>query len=111
MSATPLPSRRLSFGMAASVPLSMTGALTLGSQSASAATTSPSVMAYFTQPPRNLGTDYGLHLAVSTDALQWMPLNQNNPVVTPTAGGGGLRDPVILPKQDGTYVVVATNLK
>lgn len=85
MSATPLPSRRLFLGMAAAVPLSTTGVLTLGSRSASAATTSPFVMAYFTQSPRNLGTDYGLHLAVSTDALQWMPLNQNNPVVTPTA--------------------------
>ncbi|MCU7820162.1 glycoside hydrolase family 43 protein [Kitasatospora sp. DSM 101779] len=111
MSALPLPSRRLFLGMAAAVPLSTTGVLTLGSRAASAATTSPFVMAYFTQSPRNLGTDYGLHLAVSTDALQWMPLNQNNPVVTPTAGDGGLRDPFILPKQDGTYVVMATNLK
>jgi hypothetical protein len=111
MSATPLPSRRLFLGMAAAVPLSMTGALTLGSRSASAATGSPFVMGYFTQSPRNLGTDYGQHLAVSTDALQWMPLNQNNPVVTPTGGDGGLRDPFILPKQDGTYVVMATNLK
>ncbi|SPF02111.1 glycoside hydrolase family 43 protein [Streptomyces sp. MA5143a] len=111
MSATPLPSRRLFLGMAAAVPLSTTGVLSLGSQSAIAATTSPFVMAYFTQSPRNLGTDYGLHLAVSTDALQWMPLNQNNPVVTPTAGDGGLRDPFILPKQDGTFVVMATNLK
>lgn len=105
------PSRRLFLGMAAAVPLSTTGVLTLGSGSASAATASPYVMAYFTQSPRNLGTDYGLHLAVSTDALQWMPLNQNNPVVTPTAGDLGLRDPFILPKQDGTYVVMATNLK
>lgn len=111
MSATPLLSRRLFLGMAAAVPLASTGVLTLGSRSASAATTSPFVMAYFTQSPRNLGTDYGLHLAVSTDALQWMPLNQNNPVVTPTAGDGGLRDPFILPKQDGTFVVMATNLK
>jgi len=78
MSATPRPSRRLFLGMTAAVPLSMTGALTLGSQSASAATASAFVMAYFTQSPRNLGTDYGLHLAVSTDALQWMPLNQSN---------------------------------
>ncbi|MFM9683054.1 alpha-L-arabinofuranosidase, partial [Streptomyces brasiliscabiei] len=43
--------------------------------------------------------------------LQWMPLNQNNPVVTPTGGTGGLRDPFILPKQDGTFVVMATDLK
>ncbi|WP_330293453.1 glycoside hydrolase family 43 protein [Streptomyces sp. NBC_00576] len=110
-SATPLPSRRLFLGMAATVPLSMTGALTIGSQSAAAATGSPFVMGYFTASPNGLGADYGLHLAVSTDALQWMPLNQNNPVVTPTRGTGGLRDPFILPKQDGTFVVMATDLK
>jgi len=41
MSATPLPSRRLFLGMAATVPLSMTGALAVAGQSASAATGSP----------------------------------------------------------------------
>ncbi|WP_329126279.1 glycoside hydrolase family 43 protein [Streptomyces sp. NBC_01465] len=111
MSATPLPSRRLFLGMAAAMPLSVTGASTIGSQSAAAATGSPFVMGYFTESRNGLGTDYGLHLAVSTDALQWMPLNQNSPVVTPTGGTGGLRDPFILPKQDGTYVVMATDLK
>ncbi len=69
------------------------------------------VMGYFTESPNGLGDDYGLHLAVSTDSLQWMPLNQNNPVVTPTGGTGGLRDPFILRKQDGTFVVLATDLK
>jgi hypothetical protein len=111
MSAAPLPSRRLFLGIAAAVPLSMTGALTISSQSASAATGFPFVMGYFTESRRGLGTNYGLHLAVSTDGLQWMPLNQNNPVVTPTGGDGGLRDPFILPKQDGTFVVMATDLK
>ncbi|MCX5421720.1 glycoside hydrolase family 43 protein [Streptomyces sp. NBC_00078] len=111
MSATPVPSRRLFLGMAAAVPLSMTGALTIGSQSAGAATGSPFVMCYFTESRAGLGTNYGLHLAVSTDALQWMPLNQNNPVATPTGGEGGLRDPFILTKQDGTFVVMATDLK
>ncbi|OIK00492.1 hypothetical protein BIV25_08555 [Streptomyces sp. MUSC 14] len=56
-------------------------------------------------------TDYGLHLAVSQDALEWTPLNQNDPVVTPTEGGLGLRDPFVLRRQDGTFVVLATGLK
>ncbi|MFI1105180.1 AbfB domain-containing protein [Streptomyces melanogenes] len=111
MSATPLPSRRLFLGMAAAVPLSLTGALTVASRSARAASQSPFVMGYFTESRRGLGTHYGLHLAVSTDGLQWMPLNQNQPVVTPTGGDGGLRDPFILPKRDGTFVVLATDLK
>ncbi|MFH0174137.1 glycoside hydrolase family 43 protein [Streptomyces cacaoi] len=104
---TPHPSRRLVLGAAASVPL----ALTLGVPSAHAAD-SAYVMGYFTESTSlGAGTDYGLHLAVSTDGLQWMPLNQNNPVVTPTEGALGLRDPFILRKQDGTYVVIATDLK
>ncbi|MFC9290274.1 glycoside hydrolase family 43 protein, partial [Streptomyces sp. NPDC057052] len=69
-------------------------------------------MCYFTESTTlGEGTDYGLHLAVSTDALNWMPLNQNNPVVTPTEGALGLRDPFVLRKQDGTFVVLATDLK
>ncbi|MDX3243921.1 glycoside hydrolase family 43 protein [Streptomyces sp. ME18-1-4] len=104
-------SRRHFLGMAAATPLAMTGALALGAGTAYAAD-SAYVMCYFTEST-NLGdgTDYGLHLAVSPDGLNWTPLNQNNPVVTPTAGDLGLRDPFILRKQDGTFVVIATDLK
>ncbi|ATE53557.1 glycoside hydrolase family 43 protein [Actinosynnema pretiosum] len=68
------------------------------------------VMGYFTESPGMTGANYGLHLAVSGDGLNWTPLNQNNPVVTPAAGTKGLRDPFILRKQDGTFVVIATDL-
>ncbi|MDQ7909782.1 glycoside hydrolase family 43 protein [Phytohabitans sp. ZYX-F-186] len=80
-----------------------------GSTAASAANTAY-VFAYFTETPNMSGANYGLHLAVSRDGLNWSPLNQNNPVVTPTAGTRGLRDPFILRKQDGTFVVLATDL-
>ncbi|MFJ7995672.1 glycoside hydrolase family 43 protein [Streptomyces sp. NPDC096310] len=110
MSASPHPSRRLFLGMAAATPLAAAGALTLGAGTAHAAD-SAYVMCYFTESPSGNGTDYGLHLAVSTDSLNWIPLNQNNPVVTPTAGALGLRDPFILRKRDGTFVVIATDLK
>jgi hypothetical protein len=79
--------------------------------SAAAATYSAYVMGYFKESPNQSGDSYALHLAVSSDGLSWMPLNQNNPVATPTAGMQGLRDPYILRKQDGTFVVVATDLK
>ncbi|TDV57322.1 glycoside hydrolase family 43 protein [Actinophytocola oryzae] len=69
------------------------------------------LMTYFTESPQMVGADYGLHLAVSRDGLNWTPLNQNNPVVTPTAGELGLRDPFVLRKQDGTFVVLATDLR
>ncbi|MEU1011679.1 glycoside hydrolase family 43 protein [Streptomyces sp. NPDC005890] len=109
---TPGPhfSRRSFLGMAAATPLAATGVLGTGAGTAHAAGTAYA-MAYFTESPNGTGTDYGLHLAVSTDSLNWMPLNQNNPVVTPTEGALGLRDPFILRKQDGTFVVLATDLK
>ncbi|AXG78328.1 glycoside hydrolase family 43 protein [Streptomyces paludis] len=104
------PSRRAVLGAAAAVPLAMAGVLSVGAGAAYAAD-SAYVMGYFTESPNGLGDDYGLHLAVSTDGLQWMPLNQNNPVVVPTAGAAGLRDPFIMRRQDGTFIVIATDLK
>ncbi|WP_053731548.1 glycoside hydrolase family 43 protein [Nocardia sp. NRRL S-836] len=67
-------------------------------------------MGYFTESPGKVADRYALHLAVSTDGLNWMPLNQGNPVTTPTAGTGGLRDPFIMRKQNGGFVVLATDL-
>ncbi|MDT0485952.1 MULTISPECIES: glycoside hydrolase family 43 protein [Streptomyces] len=107
MSANPQLSRRTLLGMTAAVPL----ALTLGAGTAHAAD-SAYAMVYFTETNnRGSGTDYNLHLAVSPDGLEWTPLNQNNPVATPTEGALGLRDPFVLRKQDGTFVVLATDLK
>lgn len=80
-------------------------------QPASAATYSAYAMGYFKESPDQSGDSYALHLAVSSDGLNWTPLNQNNPVATPTAGMQGLRDPYLLRKQDGTFVVLATDLK
>ncbi|MFE2023333.1 glycoside hydrolase family 43 protein [Streptomyces sp. NPDC059499] len=110
-SSRPRPLSRRSFlGVSAATSVALAADLSLGARTAHAAD-SAYVMGYFTESPLNNGNDYGLHLAVSTDSLNWMPLNQNAPVVTPTAGAGGLRDPFILRKQDGTFVVLATDLK
>ncbi|AGL17323.1 glycoside hydrolase family 43 protein [Actinoplanes sp. N902-109] len=86
------------------------GALLLPRAAQAAATYSGYAMAYFTESPTMAGAGYSLHLAVSSDGLNWTPLNQNNPVATPTLGSKGLRDPFILRKQDGTFVVLATDL-
>ncbi|MGP4115053.1 glycoside hydrolase family 43 protein [Streptomyces sp. 4N509B] len=69
------------------------------------------LMSYFTESPNFDGADYGLHLAVSRDGLNWTPLNQNNPVATPTEGTRGLRDPFVFRTNDGTFVVLATDLR
>lgn len=97
---------------AAGVLVGMTGAATAqAAQAAPAAANTAYAMTYFTESPQMAGADYGLHLAVSRDGLNWTPLNQNNPVATPTAGELGLRDPFVFRKQDGTFVVLATDLK
>ncbi|WDZ82924.1 glycoside hydrolase family 43 protein [Micromonospora cathayae] len=105
-----LSRRAFTLGMVASAGLTASG-LALRPGPASAATYTAYVMTYFTESPNFQGADYGLHVAVSRDGLNWTPLNQNNPVVTPTAGQQGLRDPFVYRKQDGTFVVVATDLK
>ncbi len=96
---------------AAAVGLGSAGALLLRPDAAAAATYSGFAMAYFTESPTMAAANYGVHLAVSSDGLNWTPLNQNNPVATPTLGSTGLRDPFVLRKQDGTFVVMATDLK
>jgi non-reducing end alpha-L-arabinofuranosidase len=103
-----LPRRRVLASLAA-VPVAAAGGALLLPRAAAAANTAY-VMAYFTESPQMQAANYGLHLAVSTDGLNWTPLNQNNPVATPTAGTGGLRDPFVFRKQDGTFVVLATDL-
>ncbi|MFI6159569.1 glycoside hydrolase family 43 protein [Micromonospora haikouensis] len=104
-----LTRRQFTLGALASTALTTTG-LSLGARPALAATYTAYAMTYFTESPSFTGANYGLHVAVSRDGLNWTPLNQNNPVVTPTAGDLGLRDPYIHRKQDGTFVVVATDL-
>ncbi|WP_328473370.1 glycoside hydrolase family 43 protein [Actinoplanes sp. NBC_00393] len=87
------------------------GATLLGTPSTALAANTAYVFGYFKETPNQSGDSYALHLAVSTDGLNWRPLNQNNPVATPTAGTLGLRDPFILRKQDGTFVVLAIDLR
>jgi hypothetical protein len=87
----------------------MVTVLSVSIELTSAATYSAYVMGYFTESPNGSYNNYGLHLAVSNDGLNWIPLNQNNPVVTPALGTKALRDPHIYRKQDGTFVIVATD--
>lgn len=68
------------------------------------------VMGYFKESPNGSQNKFALHLACGSDGLNWTPLNQNNSVATPTLGEKGLRDPFILRKQDGTFVIMATNM-
>ncbi|OLF09719.1 alpha-L-arabinofuranosidase [Actinophytocola xinjiangensis] len=102
--------RMFTRGAVAGAAVLMSGAGRTALAQPTAAANTAYLMTYFTESPNMVGANYGLHLAVSRDGLNWTPLNQNNPVATPTAGELGLRDPFILRRQDGTFVVVATDL-
>lgn len=67
------------------------------------------LMGYFAESPKGKGNSHALHLAISEDGLDWMPLNQNQPVLVSRLGKKGLRDPFFLRKQDGGFVVLAAN--
>ncbi|MCH7230533.1 glycoside hydrolase family 43 protein [Glycomyces sp. L485] len=101
-----MPSRRTVLATA----LTSAVAAAIPAGSAFAQTSGAYAMVYFKESPNETDDSYALHLAVSTDGLEWTPLNQNDPVAVPTAGTRGLRDPFVLRKQDGTFTVLATDL-
>ncbi|MDI5941411.1 MULTISPECIES: glycoside hydrolase family 43 protein [Micromonospora] len=68
------------------------------------------VMAYFKESVSGAGNVNSVHLAVSSDALEWTPLNNNEAILTPTAGTRGIRDPFLFRLNDGTWVLAATDI-
>ncbi|MHA7963969.1 AbfB domain-containing protein [Paenibacillus sp. CAU 1782] len=68
------------------------------------------IMGYFTESPEGMANAFSLHLAASRDGRNWTALNGGRPVLVPEIGECGMRDPFIFRKQDGRYVVVATNM-
>lgn len=77
---------------------------------AQAATDAAYVMGYFKESPSGAGNVNAVHFAVSTDGLQWTPLNGNNAILTPTVGTRGIRDPYLSRLNDGTWVLAATDI-
>ncbi|MCZ8520172.1 MULTISPECIES: glycoside hydrolase family 43 protein [Paenibacillus] len=63
------------------------------------------VLSYFGGVPY----DDSLHLAYSTDGLNWTPLNGNQPVFRPGIGTKHMRDPYVGRKQDGTFILLGTD--
>lgn len=86
----------------------MSGSLLIALRSRAAAVTySGYIMGYF----KDGVCQYGLNLCYSTDGRHWTDLNGGLPVLYPKQGTKGLRDPFIYRQQDGTFVVVATDMK
>lgn len=74
-----------------------------------AASTDGYVMGYFKESPKGTSNSHALHLALSQDGLNWVPLNQNNAVVAPAFGTKALRDPHLFHRDDGSWVIVGTD--
>ncbi len=68
------------------------------------------LMGYCTESPKGQGNSRALHLATSDDGLNWMPLNQNEPVLISDQPKKAMRDPSLIRKQDGGFVVLAADL-
>jgi hypothetical protein len=94
---------------AAAMTLGAATAVTIVSVPVAHAADSAYVMAYFKETPTGSGNSNAVHLAVSTDALEWQPLNDNDPILTPTLGTGGIRDPFIYRLNNGSWVLLATD--
>lgn len=92
----------MSFGAAATV--------TVAAAPAAHAADSAYVMAYFKESPNGSGNSNAVHMAVSTTGLEWQPLNNNNPILTPTLGTRGIRDPFIFRLNNGSWVLMATDI-
>ncbi|WP_083751480.1 glycoside hydrolase family 43 protein [Saccharothrix sp. ALI-22-I] len=68
------------------------------------------VMGYFKESLNGGGNVNAVHFAVSNDGLEWTPLNNNDAILTPTTGTRGIRDPFLYRLNDGTWVVLATDI-
>ena len=51
-----------------------------------------------------------VYFSLSRDGFHWEALNKGEPVLTSTIGEQGVRDFTILRKEDGTYLILATDL-
>ncbi|HAH61665.1 MAG TPA: hypothetical protein DCL73_06165 [Treponema sp.] len=67
------------------------------------------VMSYFLSSS-NTVAENSLRLCFTTDGLNWTAFNDNNAVFElTTIGGNRIRDPYIVKKSDGTYLMIATD--
>lgn len=66
-------------------------------------------MGFFKETADASESSPNLHLAVSTDGLIWIPLNQNNYVMKPEMGTRCLRDPFFYRMPDETFTIVSTD--
>lgn len=80
-------------------------------ESRSAEPNSAYAMAYFVARPDEQEAPEGVHLAVSTDGLDWTPLQGTSPILSATLGTTGVRDPSLHHLRDGSWAVLAADVR
>lgn len=55
-------------------------------------------------------TDEQIYFSASENGTDWEILNSGSPVLTSTVGTTGMRDPYIMRLEDGSFVIIATDL-
>jgi hypothetical protein len=63
------------------------------------------IMSYFGGP----NYQEAMYLAYSYDGLNWIGLNNNNPVLRATLGNKSIRDPFIFRNLEGSFVIMSTD--
>ncbi len=69
------------------------------------------LFAYFTGESTADGEQIRFAVSRGNDPLKYDVINQGRPVLVSTVGTRGVRDPFIMRKQDGTFVLIATDLR
>lgn len=69
------------------------------------------LFAYFAGEATADGEQIRFAISRGNTAIEYDVLNQGKPILVSTVGTKGVRDPFILRKQDGTFVLIATDLR
>jgi hypothetical protein len=93
-----------------SLVLGLATVMTVAGAPAALAADSAYIMGYFKESPSGAGNVNAVHFAVSKDGLEWIPLNNNQAILTPTLGTKGIRDPFLFRLTNGSWVLVATDI-
>lgn len=69
------------------------------------------LFAYFTGEGTANGEQIRFAVSRGNSAVAYDTLNQGNPILVSTVGTKGVRDPYIMRKQDGSFILMATDLR
>lgn len=69
------------------------------------------VLVHFKEDPNGYAERIYVDVAQDGDPTQWLPLNAGQPILTSHLGTTGVRDPHIIRHPNGTWYIIATDLR